>query len=84
MTRIGKLYAGVAVNPAAAISFREFERLLEAFGFRLDRVRGSHRHYVHSAVPFVLTVLPDGKDAHRYQVRRFLDMVDQYGLSIEE
>jgi HicA-like toxin of HicAB toxin-antitoxin system len=30
-----------------AISFRDFERLLLALGFKHDRTSGSHRIYVH-------------------------------------
>lgn len=66
MTQIAKLYAGILTNPAGTISFRDFERLLVAFGFTLDRTKGSHRQYIHPNVPFVLTVLPEGKDAKRY------------------
>lgn len=84
MTQIAKLYARLLANQNTAISFRDFERLLLAFGFTLDRIKGSHRQYTHPAVPFVLTVLPEGKDAKRYQIRRFLDMIDQFGLSIGE
>ncbi|GAA0734238.1 type II toxin-antitoxin system HicA family toxin [Sphingomonas sp. ABOLD] len=84
MVRISKLYAQLLSDPRAALAFRDFERLLEAFGFILDRTKGSHRQYVHPAVPFVLTVQPDGKDAKRYQVRQFLAMVAEFGLSMEE
>ena len=84
MTQIAKLYAYLLANPGGTISFRDFERLLVAFGFALDRTKGSHRQYTHPNVPFVLTVLPEGKDAKRYQIRRFLDMIDQFGLSIGE
>lgn len=84
MVRISRLYAQLLNDPRATLPFRDFERLLEAFGFRLDRTKGSHRQYVHPAVPFVLTVQPDGKDAKRYQVRQFLDMVAEFGLSMQE
>jgi predicted RNA binding protein YcfA (HicA-like mRNA interferase family) len=84
MVRISKLYAQLLIDSRATLAFRDFERLLEAFGFRLDRTRGSHRQYVHPGAPFVLTVQPDGKDAKRYQVRQFLDMVAEFGLSMEE
>ncbi|SFK02829.1 Predicted RNA binding protein YcfA, dsRBD-like fold, HicA-like mRNA interferase family [Sphingomonas sp. NFR04] len=84
MVRVSKLYALLLEDQRATLAFRDFERLLAAFGFRLDRTKGSHRQYVHPAVPFVLTIQPDGKDAKRYQVRQFLDMVAEFGLSMEE
>lgn len=84
MTQIGNLYAWILANPTGTIAFRDFERLLVAFGFTLSRTKGSHRQYAHPKVPLVLTVLPEGKDARRYQVRRFLDMITEFGLSIGE
>jgi predicted RNA binding protein YcfA (HicA-like mRNA interferase family) len=68
----------------ATVPFRDFERVLLAFGFVHDRTKGSHRIYIHPAVPRPFPVQSDGKDAKRYQVREFLDMVEEYGLSIDE
>ncbi|MES2445293.1 MAG: type II toxin-antitoxin system HicA family toxin [Pseudomonadota bacterium] len=83
MTQIAKLYAWLLANPGASISFQDFERLLRAFGFTLNRTVGSHRQYVHPRVPRPLPVQPSGKDAKRYQVREFLDMIERYDLSID-
>jgi predicted RNA binding protein YcfA (HicA-like mRNA interferase family) len=67
-----------------SLSFRDFERLLRALGFEHDRTTGSHRQYVHPKVPRSFPVQPDGKDAKRYQVRELLELVEEYGLHIEE
>lgn len=83
MTRIAKLLTRARANPRG-LSFREFERLLSAFGFVLDRTVGSHRHYVHEKVPDILTVLPVGKEVKPYLVRRLLAMVDEFGLDFDE
>jgi len=83
MVKPSKLYQQLLANPATIISFRDFERLLEAFGWEHKRSKGSHRHYVCPNVPFVLTINPDGKSAHRYQVRLLLEYVEEYGLHIE-
>jgi predicted RNA binding protein YcfA (HicA-like mRNA interferase family) len=83
MTKPSKLYAQVLANPGATVSFRDFERLLKAFGFELDRTVGSHRQYVHSAIPRSFPVQPAGKDAKRYQVREFLELVERYALHLE-
>jgi len=82
MVRPSKLYAQLLRHPA--ISFRDFERLLTAFGFVLDRVKGSHRQYVHPDVLRPFPVQPAGKDAKRYQVRELLDLIEEHGLHIEE
>ena len=47
MTRIAKLHAWTVANPRASIAFRDFERLLRAFGFVELRQRGSHRSFRH-------------------------------------
>jgi predicted RNA binding protein YcfA (HicA-like mRNA interferase family) len=80
MTKPSKLYEQLLANPSVIISFRDFERLLDAFGWEHKRTKGSHRHYVHTAVPTVLTINPDGRSAHRYQVRLLLEFVEEYGL----
>ena len=66
------------------ISFRDFERILIALGFTQSRTKGSHRVYVHPAVPRPFPVQPDGKEAKRYQIRELLELVEAYGLHIEE
>jgi predicted RNA binding protein YcfA (HicA-like mRNA interferase family) len=83
MTKPSKLYEQLLINPNTIISFRDFERLLEAFGWDHRRTKGSHPQYVNPKVPTVLTVNPDGKSAHRYQVRLLLEFVEKYGLHIE-
>ncbi|HET7816581.1 MAG TPA: type II toxin-antitoxin system HicA family toxin [Sphingomicrobium sp.] len=84
MTKPSMLYEQLLARPGTIIRFRGFERLLEAFGWENKRTKGSHRHYVHPRVPHVLTINPDGKSAHRYQVRLLLEFVEEYGLHMRE
>lgn len=83
MTKPSKIYNQLLANPNLVVSFRDFERLLRAFGFQLDRTSGSHRQYVHPAIPRTFPVQPAGKDAKRYQVRQFLELVERYALHLE-
>lgn len=83
MTRSNKLYARLLANPRAAISFRDFEKLLQAFGFEHVRTKGSHRIYVHPKLSRPLPVQPSDKDAKAYQVREFLELVEEHGLYID-
>lgn len=66
MVKPSKLYEKLLVSPGQGVAFRDFERLLRAFGFMLDRTVGSHRQYVHPKVPRPFPVQPEGKDAKRY------------------
>ncbi len=84
MTRIAKLYAAVIDARKITISFREFEQLLRAFGFEEVRQRGSHRIYEHAGCGQSLTIQPDGNRAAPYQVRQFLDIVEEYRLSLDD
>jgi predicted RNA binding protein YcfA (HicA-like mRNA interferase family) len=83
VTKPQKLYESLRAGSNAVIKFRDFERLLVAFGFVHKRTVGSHRHYRHPQVPNILTINP-GKDAKRYQVRELLDIVQEHGLSLPE
>ena len=80
MTKTAKLYEQLLASPNMVIRYRDFERLLNAFGWEHKRTKGSHRHYSHPNVPAVLTITRDGPDAHRYQVRLLLEFVEEYGL----
>jgi predicted RNA binding protein YcfA (HicA-like mRNA interferase family) len=74
-----------ARNNPQDVRFTDFVALAEALGYRLDRTQGSHRVYVHPALPLHLNVQPrkDGK-AKDYQVRRLLRDIDDFGLVLEE
>lgn len=84
MVKPAILYAKLLQSPKQIVAFRDFERLLVAFGFVLHRTRGSHRAYKHRDVPELLTVQPKGKDAKPYQIRKFLDMREQFELELDE
>lgn len=83
MTEPDKLYRQLLASTSRSVSFRDFERLVLTFGFRLQHERGSHRHYAHTSAPTVLTINRDKAEAHRYQVRLLLELVEAYTLSIE-
>lgn len=84
MTQIAKLYASVLSNPRASLSFRDFERLVQAFGFVFQRQRGSHRAYAHPDCDRLLVIQPRGGNAKPYQVREFLDMIEEYTLTLDD
>lgn len=84
MTKPAKLYALLLQSTNRSVSFRDFERLLAAFGFEHSRTTGSHRQYTHPKIPRAFPVQPEKKDAKRYQVRELLELIEAYGLYIEE
>lgn len=84
MTKIAKLHAWIMANPRSSIPFRDFERLVIAFGFTLRRTTGSHRQYGHDAVPIVVSIQPRGKDAKSYRIQQFLAICSAYDLTLDE
>lgn len=84
MSKWTKLYQQLRRNASMVIAFRDFVKLIEAFGFEHKRSRGSHRSYRHPKIPEVVTIQPLGKDAARYQVDDFLEMVEMFDLHMGE
>ncbi len=83
MTQIEKLYAKLVAS-RASMRFSDFRRILEAFGFTLDRVNGSHHIFKHPAASRALSIQPRADKAKPYQIDQFLDMVEGFGLKIEK
>lgn len=83
MVRTSKLFAQMQSAKGTA-RFREFQRVLVAFGFVLTRTKGSHLIYKHPVVARPFPVQPRGDEAKVYQIEEFLDIVEHYGLRIDE
>jgi len=66
------------------IRFQEMASLVEAFGFQLDRVKGSHHIFVHSGVKTLVNLQEVNGKAKRYQIRQFLKLVEEYNLRMED
>jgi predicted RNA binding protein YcfA (HicA-like mRNA interferase family) len=84
MTKPAKLYALLLQSTNRSVDFRDFVAMVEAFGFTNIRAKGSHRSFAHPTCPRLLVLQPKGKDAKRYQVREFLDMVREFGLILDQ
>ena len=64
MIKPTKLYAQVLESRNRTIPFRDFERLLKAFGFEHVRTKGSHRIWTHLALLRPFPVQPsEGRHA---------------------
>jgi predicted RNA binding protein YcfA (HicA-like mRNA interferase family) len=83
MTRKQKLLNKILNNPRST-SFRDLVVLVEAFGFSLRRVSGSHHIFSHPRVPELVNIQNAAGKAKPYQVRQFLLLVERYDLQLEE
>jgi predicted RNA binding protein YcfA (HicA-like mRNA interferase family) len=84
MVKPAKLYEQLMQSTNRSVAFRDFIALIEAFGFSEARTRGSHRCFAHPDCSRPLVVQPKGSDAKRYQVREFLDMIEEFGLTLKD
>ncbi len=65
------------------IRFDDFVKLIEAFGFELKRIGGSHHIYKHPDVSALLNVQPDkNNQAKHYQIRQLLALIEEYALKL--
>ncbi len=71
-----------ALNSPKNLAFGDLVSLVEAFGFRLDRVRGSHYIYDHPEIAELVNIQDDDGKAKPYQVRQFLKLVEENDLSL--
>ena len=77
-----KLLQKLLASPANS-RFEEVCRLVEAFGFQLSRVSGSHHIFVHTGIMQVINLQNVGGEAKPYQVRQFLRLIEQHNLSLD-
>lgn len=66
------------------IRFNDFTKLVEAFGFELARVRGSHHIFEHPNLPEILNLQNSKGQVKSYQIRQFLQLIEQYDLELED
>jgi len=64
------------------VQFNEMVSLVEAFGFHLSRVRGSHFIFVHPQISELVNLQERDGKAKPYQVREFLQLVEEYNLKL--
>ncbi|PZS27946.1 MAG: hypothetical protein DLM58_17955 [Pseudonocardiales bacterium] len=66
------------------VRFADAQRLAEALGFELDRVRGSHHIYRHPGIGQRINLQARGGQAKPYQLRQLLDLVERHALRLKE
>ena len=65
------------------INFDDFIYLISAFGFKLDRVSGSHHIFKHPEIFELINVQNVKGKVKPYQINQFLSLIEQYGLQME-
>jgi predicted RNA binding protein YcfA (HicA-like mRNA interferase family) len=65
------------------VRFSDVQVVVEAFGFQLARISGSHHIYVHPDVPDLINLQDVNGKAKPYQIKQFLEIVERYNLELE-
>lgn len=66
-----------AINSPQNFRFFEFQQLLESYGFKHCRTKGSHFFYKHSGFRKALPVTEKKGFAREYQVKQFLSILEE-------
>ena len=65
------------------VAFSDMVNLVQGFGFTLDRVNGSHHIFVHPNISELVNLQKVEGEAKPYQIRQFLELVEQHNLKLE-
>ncbi len=66
------------------VRFEDMVKLVEAFGFELSRVNGSHHIFVHPNVAELVNLQEVKGQAKPYQIKQFLKLIELYSLTLED
>lgn len=71
-----------ALSGSKNLRFNDVVLLVEAFGFRASRVKGSHHIFVHPDLPELVNLQEVEGKAKPYQVKQLMDLVERYNLRL--
>lgn len=78
-----KLLARLIRKDFQNVAFSDLRRLVEAFGFSLTRINGSHHIFTHPSVDELVNLQEVKGQGKPYQIRQFLRLVERYNLTLE-
>ena len=66
------------------IRFTELTNLVEGFGFRLSRTKGSHHIFIHPDLKELINLQNVKGQVKPYQVKQVLELVEKYDLKLKD
>jgi len=78
-----KLYLKV-LSGSKNVTFIDFVKLLNAFGFYLDRIKGSHHIFKNKNAPELINIQNVNGKVKPYQIKQFLAVVENNNLRLEK
>lgn len=70
------------LSGSSNVRFSDMVRLVEAFGFQLSRINGSHHIFMHPDVRELVNLQDVKGQAKSYQIRQFFKLVERYDLTL--
>jgi predicted RNA binding protein YcfA (HicA-like mRNA interferase family) len=66
------------------VRFGDMIALVNAFGFRLSRTKGSHHIFSHPGIPELINLQEVHGQAKPYQIKQVLNLIERYNLTLED
>ncbi len=66
------------------IRFNEMAALIQAYGFKLSRVSGSHHIFIKNDIDVIVNIQNVQGKAKPYQVKQFIKIIEIYSLEMTE
>jgi len=66
------------------VSLNDFTQLVHAFGFELDRKKGSHHIFIHPEIKELINIQNVKGEVKPYQINQFLSLVEKYNLKLKD
>ncbi len=64
-------------NNSKGVKFSELETLLLAFGFSIDRIRGSHHAFVDDEKQLTIVIPKHGNNVNAHYVKEAIEILDR-------
>ena len=77
-----KLISKILNNPKD-VSFNDAVKCAEWFGFKLDRVNGSHNIFIHAENENLLNLQNIKSNAKPYQIKQLIDLIEKNNLKLK-
>ena len=83
MTKLDKLLRKI-LNNARDVSFDDLIKLIKAFGFKLERTKGSRHIFSHQQISELINIQNVKGKAKPYQVKQFIALIERHNIKLGE
>lgn len=75
-----KVFLKIIRGDLKNIKFREIQTLVEDFGFKLERISGSHHIYTNQKISAIINIQNSNGEAKPYQIRQIIRLIEKHNL----